>query len=85
MLLDVGGAQNVYSLIYCMSRCWSYLKDEQKPDDDTGCNISGVIDVLRANGVYVVVFGQAVTDVYDEVIKQLGPGYLKLEGTLKAI
>ena len=44
-------------------------------------NIPGVIDVARANGQYQVVIGQAVTDVYDEVIKQLGPGYSNAEGT----
>ena len=48
-------------------------------------NIPGVIDVARANGQYQVVIGQAVTDVYDEVIKQLGPGYSNAEGTAEAI
>lgn len=85
IIADVGGAQNVNSLIHCITRLRFYLKDEQKPDDDTVRNIPGVIDVARANGQYQVVIGQAVTDVYDEVIKQLGPGYSNAEGTAKAI
>ncbi|RXT58008.1 glucose PTS transporter subunit IIA [Lacticaseibacillus chiayiensis] len=85
IIADVGGAQNVNSLIHCITRLRFYLKDEQKPDDDTVRNIPGVIDVARANGQYQVVIGQAVTDVYDEVIKQLGPGYSNAEGTAEAI
>ena len=85
IIADVGGAQNVNSLIHCITRLRFYLKDEQKPDDETVRNIPGVIDVARANGQYQVVIGQAVTDVYDEVIKQLGPGYSNAEGTAEAI
>ena len=73
IIADVGGSQNVNSLIHCITRLRFYLKDEQLPDDDTVRNIPGVIDVAHGNGQYQVVIGQAVTDVYDEAIKQLGP------------
>ena len=85
IIADVGGSQNVNSLIHCITRLRFYLKDEQLPDDDTVRNIPGVIDVAHGNGQYQVVIGQAVTDVYDEAIKQLGPGYANAEGTAQAI
>ena len=85
IIADVGGSQNVNSLIHCITRLRFYLKDEQLPDDDTVRNIPGVIDVAHGNGQYQVVIGQAVTDVYDEAIKQLGPSYANAEGTAQAI
>lgn len=71
----VGGVKNIKSVIHCFTRLRFSLKDESIPDDDQVNNIKGVIDVARANNQYQVVIGQTVDDVYDEVIKLLGPDY----------
>lgn len=81
VIAAVGGASNVKSLIHCITRLRFYLKDDNIPDDPAVAEIPGVIDVARAGGQYQVVIGQTVTDVYDEAIKQLGPGFANSEAT----
>ncbi|WKF85096.1 glucose PTS transporter subunit IIA [Lacticaseibacillus pantheris] len=83
VLAEVGGPDNINSVIHCITRLRFYLKDESIPDDDTVRQTPGVLDVARAGGQYQVVIGQTVGDVYDEVIAQLGPGFGNAEGTAK--
>ena len=71
----IGGSDNIKSVIHCFTRLRFSLKDDSIPDDDQVNQISGVLDVARANNQYQVVIGQTVDDVYDEVIKILGPQY----------
>ena len=71
----IGGSDNIKSVIHCFTRLRFSLKDDSIPDDDQVNQISGVLDVARANNQYQVVIGQTVDDVYDEVIKILGPRY----------
>lgn len=77
----VGGADNVKSVIHCFTRLRFTLKDDSIPNDDEVSQISGVLDVARANNQYQVVIGQTVDDVYDEVIKLLGPDFAVQEQT----
>ncbi|MFD1420310.1 glucose PTS transporter subunit IIA [Lactiplantibacillus songbeiensis] len=72
---NIGGADNVKSVIHCITRVRFYLKDEAQANDDTIRDLKGVIDVAKAGGQYQVVIGPAVNDVYDAVVKQLGPGF----------
>ena len=71
----VGGADNVKSVMHCFTRLRFTLNDNSIPNDDEVNNIKGVIDVTRANNQYQIVIGQTVEDVYDELIKLLGPKY----------
>ena len=71
----VGGADNVKSVMHCFTRLRFTLNDDSIPQDDEVNNIKGVIDVTRANNQYQIVIGQTVEDVYDELIKLLGPEY----------
>ncbi len=71
----IGGSDNIKSVIHCFTRLRFSLKDDSIPNDDQVNQISGVLDVARANNQYQVVIGQTVDDVYDEVIKILGPQY----------
>ena len=71
----IGGRDNIKSVIHCFTRLRFSLKDDSIPNDDQVNQISGVLDVARANNQYQVVIGQTVDDVYDEVIKILGPQY----------
>lgn len=69
---NIGGAENINSVIHCITRLRFYLKNESKANDELIENLDGVITVTKAGGQYQVVIGQAVNDVYDAVIEQIG-------------
>lgn len=69
---NIGGAENINSVIHCITRLRFYLKNESKANDELIENLDGVITVTKAGGQYQVVIGQAVNDVYDTVIEQIG-------------
>lgn len=75
IIANVGGQQNINSLIHCITRLRFYLKDEALAHDSIIANLDGVIDVAKAGGQYQVVIGPAVNDVFDAVIAQLGPEF----------
>ncbi|CAM2782850.1 PTS system, trehalose-specific IIABC component (fragment) [Dellaglioa algida] len=75
IIREIGGKENIKSLIHCITRLRFYLVDESKADDEVVKNLTGVIDVRHAIGQYQVVIGPAVTEVYDAVIAQLGTEY----------
>ncbi|WP_420176871.1 glucose PTS transporter subunit IIA [Luteococcus sp. OSA5] len=68
---NVGGADNIRSVIHCITRVRFYLKDEKLANDEVVANLDGVIDVAKAGGQYQVVIGPAVEEVFDAVVKQL--------------
>lgn len=72
---NVGGVANVENVIHCITRVRFYLKDDNKANDEVIKNMQGVLDVAKAGGQYQVVIGPAVEDVYDAVVKALGPGF----------
>ncbi|GAJ26565.1 PTS system, trehalose-specific IIB component [Liquorilactobacillus sucicola DSM 21376 = JCM 15457] len=72
IVANVGGKENVNSLIHCITRLRFTLKDEKIANDDNLKETDGVIDVMHAGGQYQVVIGNEVTQVYDAVMKQLG-------------
>ena len=72
---NVGGQENIANVIHCITRLRFYLKDEGKANDDVLKNTTGVLDVIHASGQYQVVIGNEVTNVFDAVVSQLGPGF----------
>lgn len=68
----VGGKENINSVRHCITRVRFRLKDESKANDEVVKAIEGVISVVHGGGEYMCVIGDAVGDVYDEVVKQLG-------------
>ena len=72
---NVGGQDNISNVIHCITRLRFYLKDEGKTNDDVLKNTNGVLDVIHASGQYQVVIGNEVTNVFDAVVGQLGPGF----------
>lgn len=82
---NVGGVENINSLIHCITRLRFYLKDDSKANDSVIENFDGVITVAKAGGQYQVVIGQAVTDVYDAVIAQIGSQYTNDSATAEAV
>jgi len=82
IIANVGGQQNINSLIHCITRLRFYLKDEALAHDSIIANLDGVIDVAKAGGQYQVVIGPAVNDVFDAVIAQLGPEFTAAKSVL---
>lgn len=69
---NVGGKENVSSLAHCVTRLRFKLKDESKANTDVLKAMDGVVTVVQSGGQYQVVIGNAVTDVFDEIIEHQG-------------
>ncbi|GFP08344.1 glucose PTS transporter subunit IIA [Lactobacillus helveticus] len=75
IIQDVGGKDNINSVVRCATRLRFKLKDEKKVNDDALKDTDGVVTVVKAGGQYQVVIGNEVADVYDAVLKEVGfPG-----------
>lgn len=75
IIQNVGGKDNVNSVVHCATRLRFKLKDEKKANDDVLKDTDGVVTVVKAGGQYQVVIGNEVADVYDAVLKEGGfPG-----------
>ena len=87
IIQGVGGAQNVDKVIHCITRLRFYLKDHTVADDHKIESLNGVAGVNYADslGQYQVVIGPAVTDVYDEVVAQLGSSVVDDAATADAV
>lgn len=72
IIANVGGKENINGLRHCITRVRFKLKDESKANDEVLNNTEGVISVVKGGGEYMVVIGNHVGDVYEEVCKILG-------------
>ncbi len=69
IIANVGGKENVISVVHCITRLRFKLKDEGKANTDALKNMEGVITVMKSGGQYQVVIGNHVPDVYKEVLE----------------
>src|SRR5690606_10922674 len=69
---NVGGKENVNSLVHCITRLRFKLKDEGKANTDVLKNMDGVVTVMKSGGQYQVVIGNHVPDVYKAVVAEGG-------------
>lgn len=65
---NVGGENNVISLVHCATRLRFKLIDENKVNMDVLNQTEGVITVMKAGGQVQVVIGNKVDAVYDAVL-----------------
>ncbi len=72
ILRNVGGKENVAGLKHCVTRLRFNLKDESLADDEAIKNTDGVLTLVKAAGEYMVVIGEHVAQVYDEIYAQMG-------------
>lgn len=72
IIAHVGGKENITSLRHCVTRLRFHLADESKADDAYLKNLDGVITIMKAMGEYMVVIGEHVPYVYEEVCKESG-------------
>ncbi|MDH5161403.1 beta-glucoside-specific PTS transporter subunit IIABC [Heyndrickxia oleronia] len=66
---NVGGKENVNSVVHCITRLRFKLKDEGKANTDVLKNMEGVVTVMKSGGQYQVVIGNHVSDVYKAVVE----------------
>jgi len=71
---NVGGKENVSDAYHCQTRLRFHLKDNQKADKDALNNLDGVVQVVEKGGVFQVVIGTNVADVFEEVAKFVDVG-----------
>lgn len=74
VLKHVGGKENVAHFEHCSTRLRFSLKDDNKADVPTLESLEGVMAVKMGSQCQVVI-GNDVIEVYDEVVKLLGPSF----------
>lgn len=69
LVKQLGGRTNIEDAYHCQTRLRFKLADESQIDDKTVSEIQGVVKVIRNAGVYQVVIGTHVAEVFEEVEK----------------
>lgn len=72
IISNVGGKENVNSVVHCITRLRFKLKDESKANTDVLKKMDGVVTVMKSGGQYQVVIGNHVPDVYKAVVETGG-------------
>ncbi len=65
----VGGPENVAKAYHCQTRLRFSLRDESKAEATKIAELDGVVQTLSAGGVFQVVIGTHVKDVFEEIDK----------------
>ncbi|MDR2444680.1 MAG: glucose PTS transporter subunit IIA [Spirochaetaceae bacterium] len=65
----VGGRENIRSVVHCATRLRFTLIDQAKANDDAVKSVSNVVSVVKAGGLYQVVIGNDVHEVFVELEK----------------
>lgn len=68
IIQQVGGKENVNSVVHCITRLRFKLKDESKANTEAIKNMDGVVTIMKSGGQYQVVIGNHVPDVYKAVV-----------------
>jgi len=68
ILANVGGKENVASVVHCATRLRFTLKDASLAKTDVLKKTQGVLSVINAGGQYQIVIGPDVPEVYQEII-----------------
>lgn len=69
----VGGNENIDSLHHCQVRLRFKLIDNDKADQEAIGELDGVAKVIVSGGMFQVVIGMHVAEVYEEVVKFITP------------
>lgn len=67
ILKEVGGEENVNSLVHCATRLRFKLKDKSIVDKSAVESIPGVVTVMESAGQFQVVIGNTVPEVYEAI------------------
>lgn len=66
---DIGGKENVSNVYHCQTRLRFHLKDDTKADRESLKQLNGVVQIVEKGGVFQVVIGTNVADVFEEIAK----------------
>jgi Phosphotransferase system IIC components, glucose/maltose/N-acetylglucosamine-specific len=80
---NVGGKDNVISLMHCATRLRFVLKENSLVNIDTIKKIDGVATVIKSGGQYQIVIGSHVPEVYEQVVKSSGIDSTVQEGSVE--
>ncbi len=69
----VGGDENIDSLHHCQTRLRFHLKDSSLADQKGISELDDVVQVVEKGGMFQVVIGMQVAEVFEEVEKLLSP------------
>lgn len=72
IIQEVGGKENINSVIHCVTRLRFKLKNESLANKETIKNLEGVMTVVISGGQFQVVIGEHVSKVFAEVTKLIG-------------
>ncbi len=72
IIKNIGGKENVLSLIHCATRLRFKLKDKEKANKSAIQRLEGVITVVESAGQYQVVIGNSVGAVYETIGRVTG-------------
>ncbi|KAA0762304.1 beta-glucoside-specific PTS transporter subunit IIABC [Bacillus sp. SH5-2] len=65
---NVGGKENIISVVHCITRLRFQLRDEGKAKTEVLKNMEEIVTVMKSGGQYQVVIGNQVPDVYQAVV-----------------
>lgn len=68
IIKNIGGKENVNSVVHCVTRLRFKLKDEDKANTEFLKDMDEIITVMKSGGQYQVVIGNHVPDVYKAVV-----------------
>lgn len=69
---NIGGKENINSLMHCTTRLRFKLKDEKQANTDFLKEADGIVTVVQSGGQYQVVIGNHVADVYSAINQLAG-------------
>jgi PTS system beta-glucosides-specific IIC component len=81
ILAGVGGRDNIKTMVHCATRLRFTLFDQARANDDAVKHTNGVVSVVKAGGLYQVVIGNDVHEVYVELEKLGAPTGSIVEAT----
>lgn len=83
IIKEVGGKNNISSVLHCVTRLRFQLKNESKANIENLKSLDGVLTAMKSGGQYQVVIGNHVPDVYKDVAAELGIDPSKVTGEPK--
>ena len=68
IIKGVGGVDNIENCVHCATRLRFTLKDSNKFDENALKNVNGVLGTMIGSGLYQVLIGTNVGDVYAQLM-----------------
>lgn len=80
----IGGEDNIVNLTHCVTRLRFKLKDETKTDENSLSKLKGVISIVKGNGQFQIVVGNAVEDIFNTIQRQYSIGETEVKEDKKS-